>query len=295
MSDTARHSQTQAEGNTRDPPPDYNTLSPNLTELINTEDTVKKGFKTRGWFFTLNNYTQEDIRFFTDVLDTDKYMFQEEIGTNGTPHLQGVIYFANARTFHQMKQLHRRVHWAVCRSIARSVEYCCKEDTRAPSGHIYYRGFTIPEPLDIISELRPWQQKVIEYINEKPNDRTIHWFYEQLGNTGKTSLCKYIIHHYKRVHYFTGGKAVDIAYQLISQSWSPLVCIFDLPRTSEDKVSYNAMEAIKNGLVQTGKYKGGTKLFNPPHILVFANWRPDTSALSRDRWAIHGPDFFSTE
>ena len=67
--------------------------------------------RSRSWFFTLNNFERGDIQFLTDTLDTEKYAFQHEIGDSGTPHLQGVVYFANARDFNSMKALHNKIHW----------------------------------------------------------------------------------------------------------------------------------------------------------------------------------------
>ena len=34
------------------------------------------------------------------------------------------------------------------------------------------------------------------------------------------------------------------------------------------------------------KYESTSKLYNIPHVLVFANWMPDMSRLSIDRWDI---------
>ena len=51
-------------------------------------------------------------------------------------------------------------------------------------------------------------------------------------------------------------------------------------------VSYNAIEQLKDGLVFSSKYEGGVKMFNPPHVIIFANWLPDVKTLSEDRWNI---------
>lgn len=265
---------THTAGNTKEPP-------------CEATKATKKSCRSRAWCFTLNNYGEDDIKFFADTLNTSKYMFQEEVGeTGGTPHLQGVVYFDNPRTFDQIKQLHSKAHWEATRCLKGSVNYCCKQETRAPNGRVFYKGWEPPEELDIISNLYEWQQQIVDLLAEKPDKRTINWFWEPEGCKGKTELCKYILHKFPCVHYFTGGEAKDIAFQIINETWAPKVCIFDFPRTSEGRVSYNAMEAVKNGLVQSGKYKGGRKLFNSPHIIVMANWAPDLSALSEDRWKI---------
>ena len=98
-------------------------------------------------------------------------------------------------------------------------------------------------------------------------------------------MTKYILNKFPHTHYFSGGKANDIAFQLIKNKWDPDVCIFNFPRTSEGAV-YNAIEQLKDGLVFSSKYEGGVKMFNPPHVIIFANWLPDVKTLSEDRWNI---------
>ena len=251
----------------------------------NTNKPAQK-LRSRSWFFTLNNFDQADIAFFTDTLDTEKYAFQHEVGENGTHHLQGVIYFKNATHFQAMKELHSKVHWEKTKCLKNAIGYCCDPLKRAEPSHIWIKGWSLPKPLKIISELKPWQQQVIDLIKSEPDERTINWYWEKEGNIGKTALTKYILAKFKNVHYFCGGKAHDIAYQIIKNKWDPEICIFGLPRTAEGAVSYNALEQLKDGLVFSPKYEGGTKIFNSPHVIVFANWTPDTTMLSEDRWNI---------
>ena len=65
-------------------------------------------------------------------------------------------------------------------------------------------------------------------------------------------------------------------------------CIFwDLPRSTRGSISYSTLESVKNGLVCNTKYETGVKAFNPPHIIVFANFPPEkVEELSADRWKI---------
>lgn len=79
------------------------------------------------------------------------------------------------------------------------------------------------------------------------------------------------------------GKKADMAHALRDDI--RVVCI-DLARTSESYAPYEAIEQIKNGLIFSGKYDSRTKVFNPPHVFVFANFPPDQAKLSADRWHI---------
>lgn len=60
----------------------------------------------------------------------------------------------------------------------------------------------------------------------------------------------------------------------------------NLSRQAEGAFSYASVETIKDGLVFSGKYEGGTRLYARPHVIIFANWLPDMTKLSLDRWDI---------
>jgi len=55
------------------------------------------------WCFTLNNYIEEDIKdICAKDIELKRYIFQEEIGENGTPH---VVIFSNS--YPEMNKLSR--------------------------------------------------------------------------------------------------------------------------------------------------------------------------------------------
>lgn len=269
-------------------------MTQNISDTVNTgkhsEDgnTKKSSSRSRCWCFTLNNYDANDINFFINTLDTEKFAFQEELGENKTPHLQGVVYFKNAKYFHQMKQLHNKVHWEVSRCLKSSIAYCTDPDKR--SGNVYTKGFKAKEKLHLINEdhLYPYQQAIYELCLKKPDDRSIYWFWEPTGNVGKTALIKFLIGKFKNnIHYCSGGKANDICHQINNMSDDCKFFIMNLPRSAEGKVSYNAIEQVKDGLTSSSKYEGGFKIFNPPQVFIFANFPPEKRHLSEDRWNIY--------
>jgi len=91
--------------------------------------------RVRHFCFTLNNYTEEEIKHLCTSLEAGKYVFQKETGNNGTPHLQGFVSFSNPRTMNGLKKINRRIHWEVARNINAAKDYCWKEDTA--DGTIY--------------------------------------------------------------------------------------------------------------------------------------------------------------
>lgn len=85
--------------------------------------------RSRGYCFTINNYSEEDIAICNNVIC--KYLtYGKEVGESGTPHLQGVIYFDNAKTLAAVKRcFHPTAHLENMRgTLAQAIEYCHKED-----------------------------------------------------------------------------------------------------------------------------------------------------------------------
>ena len=63
--------------------------------------------------------------------------------------------------------------------------------------------------------------------------------------------------------------------------------MFDIPRAHGGSISYSSLESIKNGMVCNTKYETGVKVFNSPHVIIFANFPPDKpELLSDDRWNV---------
>ena len=118
------------------------------------------------WVFTLNNYTKDDITSFSSNSSIKRYIFQEETGESGTPHLQGYLEFSTKKRPKSVFK-NQKIHWEKCKNVKASIEYCCKEDTR--TGKIFNKNIMIIEPIKCLSreKLYPWQEKVVSII-EKP-------------------------------------------------------------------------------------------------------------------------------
>lgn len=112
--------------------------------------------RTRDWCYTLNNYTDEDYHAIDSLVSTEfKYhITAKEVGESGTSHLQGYIYFANAKSMSAVKKiLGKRCHLEAAKgSPQQAAEYCKKE------GDWKERG-TLPEKQGKRSDLddvRDW-------------------------------------------------------------------------------------------------------------------------------------------
>lgn len=83
--------------------------------------------RIRAYCFTLNNYTDDEIRLIQDG-DYSYIIYGKEIGESGTPHLQGFVHFENAKT---MSAIHKLKGWkrtALSESMCpiKAIEYCKK-------------------------------------------------------------------------------------------------------------------------------------------------------------------------
>lgn len=72
---------------------------------------MPKNPRFRGWCFTLNNYTDEELDRLKK-LKCDYIIMQHEVSKTGTPHIQGYMEFENARTMLGVKNVTecRRMH-----------------------------------------------------------------------------------------------------------------------------------------------------------------------------------------
>lgn len=263
----------------------------------NTKSSLTYSESSRLYCFTWNNYTEEDVGHILQWLKSRKnllYVFQKEIGKNGTPHLQGCFKSKSSIPFTTLKTLFPKVHWEKCRNWEASMEYCLKPETSTGE---YYTNINLPRPLQHhldLQSLKEWHKMIINLFNEIPDPRTIIWLWSKLGNLGKTSLARYLADTYGGRFLFLDGMANDVKYavqEYLSNKDNRLdVAVFGYTKTMENKISYSAIESIKDGIFFSSKYKAGMVRFNCPHVVIIANYPPNIKALSIDRWKIINVD-----
>lgn len=251
---------------------------------------TKQPLQLKKWFFTFNNYSNDDIRDLETCfksLQGCKYVFQEEIGSEGTPHLQGQIHLAKAMRWSEFK-LSKKIHWEKTRNENKAINYCRKLDTR--NGKIY-TNMKIPKPIQRIAKenLYDFQKEIVNIIEQEPDPRKIFWYVDEEGGKGKSELCRYLCLEHEAI--LLAGKAGDMKYGIMKynekRGYYPEVILIDLPRTfNSDYLCYTGIEEIKNGMFFNTKYESDMVIFNRPHIFIFSNSIPDKEKLSKDRWII---------
>lgn len=136
---------------------------------------------------------------------------------------------------------------------------------------------------DGLRRFHRWQEDLLEVINSEPNNRQILWYVDTEGGKGKSEMTKELITQHDAI--VLGGRGVTDLY-LYAQSKNK-IAIWDLPRDKQMQEPYDAIEKIKDGyFTSTFRNPMFCQRDFPAHVIIFANYRPDESKLSADRWKI---------
>lgn len=119
------------------------------TDASSPDKPKTQGLQYSYWSWTLNNYAVEQIEHLKQVLkhECKWYVFQEEIGEQGTPHLQGTLCLKVRQRMTQLKPIDQKIRWSPTKSVRGSFVYCIKKETAI--GKIYYHGIEIPEQVEV--------------------------------------------------------------------------------------------------------------------------------------------------
>lgn len=122
------------------------------------------------------------------------------------------------------------------------------------------------------STLRPWQQEILDLAKSATVTRTVHWYWETVGNVGKSWMAKYLSVTLDAL-ILNAMKKQDMLH-VISKRLPKIVC-FDLTRTTENgsvAVVYEVIEMLQSGYFCSGKYDSNSYFVDAPHVFVFANY-----------------------
>lgn len=254
-----------------------------LAEEGNTVTSSAKKQGTRHSFYCFTAFGFDNIDLLKErMIEIGKkgIIGNETCPTTGNKHLQCFIALKKPMRITELK-LPFKPHIEACKgSEEQNAKYCKKDNN--------YWTFGFPKPLKTLLSLKPWQMEIEKIYMTEPDDRKIYWFYEEIGGVGKSSFIKYMIIKYN-ILFCSGGKHNDIMNLVFNQDMDTTTCvIFDIPRANKGHISYASLECIKNGMVCNTKYETGVKVFNSPHVFIFANFPPDQpDLLSIDRWLIY--------
>lgn len=125
-----------------------------------------------------------------------------------------------------------------------------------------------------------WQAELEKELKGNPDSRKIIWYYDEYGNTGKSTMARWLVANTDTI--VTEGKKADVLYGYQGER----IVIFDLSRSTEEYTPYDTIEKLKNGVYFNTKYESGMRVYDQPHVVVFANFEPDRTKMSADRWDV---------
>lgn len=270
--------------------------------LGNTKPNPKQHAPAIRWSFTINyekEITEEEARknysSNSSMLKTFTKFFIYSLEKVNNIHIQGYLECVNKMRMTAIKDIMgSRIHLEVSKgNREHNINYCSKTESQIEKPIMWDKSkepkYTAEE-LGLVEPIKlyNWQREAINIASSKPDRRTIHWFFETEGNVGKTELARHLIYYHK--FGLIDGKKKDIMCSIVGDDGTKEIMkgyVFNFSRDKEGKVSYDSMESIKDGLIFSSKYKSTGGIIPPCHIFVFANWMPDITKMSLDRWKIY--------
>lgn len=249
--------------------------------------------RSRGWCFTINDYSFEDLATIESLGCQYMVYGKETAPTTGMQHIQGYVYFTTLKSFKQVKQVFpKRTHLEAAKGSAeQNKEYCTKED---PSFH--ERGMMPAKPqsggklknqerwdnalaaaqegrvADIPSDIQMRYHGTIKRLREErllvegacpETDAVMEWFFGPAGS-GKSRKARsenpgcYLKMCNK---WWDGYKGEEVV----------LIEDFDLSH----KVLCHHLKIWADRYSFRAEVKGGSMEIRPKKIIVTSNWHPE--------------------
>jgi len=274
------------------------------------------------WSFTLNNFTENDIKYMIESTCSLGYIVFETENVNvpdKTPHLQGFIKFHNKKrpmSVYKNEELHEggAVHWEKSGGSELQNWFYTTEDNRmgVPTAKVYHNHYPAFEkwykeisrlskktaPVRVAKckfsydQLVKHQREVVDLIlDTEPDDRSIHVYWSKQYGMKKTTTMRYmLINHPELVLQIPSGRSSDIINCIIQADMDRVKAVMiNLVGADSEGYPIEALEQIKDACVACGKYKGGAKTFDYVHVIIFANKPPERvvfTVMDEKRWKI---------
>ena len=130
--------------------------------------------------------------------------------------------------------------------------------------------------------LYPWQDQCLVHVMRQ-GPREVLWVVGKEGNDGKSFLAN-VLHILYGFFMSDGSISTRDLCQLVKGRTHGFC--FDISRADIEHFDYSTLEAVKNGFIISGKYKGSIRRFPNVPAVVFANNFPANNLLSNDRWKV---------
>lgn len=138
-----------------------------------------------------------------------------------------------------------------------------------------------------IEKLRPWQSK-LRTILSKYDERTVDIVYDPVGNSGKSTLAKYMIVN-DDVELLPNINCYKDIMRMAYSVGEKKIYLVDMPRAikkTQLEEFFAGIETLKSGYCFDDRYTFKRRLIDRPRICVFTNTMPNLKLLSKDMWKI---------
>jgi hypothetical protein len=241
-----------------------------------TSPSVKKKqiSPSKDWFFTLNNYKEEDLNQFRSIVPEvcDKACIYFEEGESGTPHLQGNLKLTNKGRPASIFNWTKSIHWEKTRFPKKANIYCQKDGKPFLTYGVQDSEVRTIEKEDFY----PWQEEIYNMVQVEPDDRTIIWAVGDKG-VGKTQFLKHLVKYNGAC--IVGGAERHMLKIVYDNQDTTNLFVINLTANQSNKQTndlFSAIEAIKDGLSCShfGTKGTGGIFMNSPHLIIMANKLP---------------------
>lgn len=206
----------------------------------------------RGYVFTINNYTDDDLVDVICVEDSPGFRYiccGFEVGDQGTPHLQGYVYFDTQKPYEYLSELLPRARIEVQKAddYAKAYGYCMKDGEYYEVGNPP-RGFVTNKRVNVSNE-------IMTMIANGDNLDAIKQKYPGY----------YMIHHEKIQQQYNESRKFATKFYYHIRIADGLSEVYELLDLSQDNV------AFVTDLIQLELYPGYTTVIYAPEYNGLGN------------------------
>lgn len=245
--------------------------------------------RSRGYVFTINNWTEEDVSQVALLAEKASYVIAaKEVGKEGTPHIQGYVYFATLKTTKQVSVIIKRAYISPQKgTFDQAIDYCKKagefievgdrpksNKRKGEMGAEYWQEQLSLAKRGKIDECDPKLQlthmgsllKVVSYYAPMPDDLEScdnHWYYGPTG-TGKS----YTARNENPGHYLKMCNKWWDGYQQ-----EEVVIIEDFDKRHGDHLGHH-LKIWLDRYAFPAEIKGAKVNLRPKKIIVTSNYHP---------------------
>lgn len=258
----------------------------------------------RHFAFTWNNYCKHDENWETSLkaqlekLGANYYIYAEEVGEKGTPHIQGYVQLKTRKYFNMLKQtLHPTCHITVVNGSSQdNINYCKKTDKFCEVGELREIGrarakqardwellinlaknndllrIEQDSPKDYIVYYRTFKTIAMDNLNPIAIQRRCLWIFGKPGS-GKSRVCHML---FPFAYWKNGNKWWD------GYRGEDTVVLDDL----DTPVLFGHLKRWADRYKVVGEVKGSSVGLTYNQFIVTSNFTPSDLAAQDDRMPI---------